>query len=205
MAKRSYRQNCALAQAEDVIGERWTMLLIRDLLVAPRRFKDLAGSLKGIGTNLLAARLRELESAGIVERCRANGGASSYALTTGGAALEPAILALIRWGLTHGPRNHPDYSHQDDWDLLALKALFQPHRAGDLRISVQFRSETLTGWSIIDDGAVSIGLGELDTADLVINGTVAGLFLGNDTPETLLASGRESDLGRFMSVFALRA
>ena len=57
MTKRSYRQNCALAQAVDVVGERWTMLLIRDLLVAPRRFKDLAKSLKGIGTNRLPARL----------------------------------------------------------------------------------------------------------------------------------------------------
>lgn len=205
MTKRTYRQNCALAQAVDVVGGRWTMLLIRDLLVGPRRFKDLAESLKGIGTNLLATRLKDLEAAGIIERRRGGDGKPTYALTPAGTALEPAILALVRWGLTHGPQNQPGFHHHDDWDLLALKALFQPHRAGDLQLTVQFESENLTGWMKIESGGVTIGLGRRENADLVIDGTVAGLFLDSGAPESLLTKGSENDLERYMAAFALRA
>ena len=97
MAKRSYRQNCALAQASDVLGERWTLLLVRDLLVGPRRFGALSKSLKGMGSNLLAARLKELEAAGIIERRATDAGGHLYALTERGQALEPNCGRYIRW------------------------------------------------------------------------------------------------------------
>lgn len=205
MGKRSYKQNCALAQAADVIGERWTLLLVRDLLVDPRRFKDLLQSLKGIGTNLLATRLRDMESAGLIERTGGDNGTSAYALTASGAALEPAVLALVRWGLVHGPKNQPGYHHLEDWDLVALKALFQPQRAGDLRLTVQFRSETLIGWIELNDGVATIGLGQRETSDLTIDGTIAELFTGQGAPAELLAVGDPETLGQFMSTFALRA
>jgi len=205
MAKRSYRQNCALARSIDVIGERWTLLLVRDLLVGPRRFRDLARSLKGMGTNLLSDRLKELESAGLVERRNVEGGAHGYALTASGLALEPAILALVRWGLVYGPENQPGDHHQDDWDLVALKALFQPQRAGDLSTSVQFSSDELQGWMRIEAGAVSIGLGQRESPDLVIGGTIAELFTGDAAAESLLAAGDPNDLQQFMKAFALRA
>lgn len=205
MTKRSYRQNCALARAIDVIGERWTLLLVRDLLAGPRRFRDLARSLKGIGTNLLTDRLKDLESAGLIERRRIDGGASAYALTASGAALEPAILALVRWGLVHGPQNRPEDHHQDDWDLVALKALFQSKRADDLSTSVQFDAAGLQGWVKIDAGSVSISRGRSENPDLVIAGSIADLFTGSDTPASLLSAGEERDLARFMSAFALRA
>ena len=114
MSKRSYKQNCALARANDVIGERWTLLLVRDLLISPRRFNQLHASQKGMGTNLLASRLKDLEMANVVERRAGEGGARLYALTERGRALEPAVLALIRWGLTHGPENRPGDHHHDD-------------------------------------------------------------------------------------------
>ena len=205
MAKRSYKQSCSLARAVDVVGERWTLLLIRDLLVGPRRFRDFLQSQKGIGTNLLAARLKDLELAGIVERRSGDGGTHTYALTQSGQALEPTVLALVRWGLVHGPQNQPDHHHNDDWDLLALKALFQPQRAGDLEIGVQFAADSLNGWMKIDAGAVSIGLGQLATADLVIAATISDLFMGREPPESVLAAGDVANLKRFMSVFALRA
>ena len=201
MAKRSYRQNCALARAIDVVGERWTLLLVRDLLVGPRRFRDLVRSLKGIGTNLLASRLKELEDAGLIERRDAAG----YALTKSGEALEPAVLALVRWGLVHGPRNQPGDYHEDEWDLVALKALFQPQRAVDLRLAVQFDSDAMTGWMRIDAGNVAIGLNRLANPDLVIDATIAELFTGERQPESLLDSGDAGDLERFMRAFALRA
>src|SRR5215470_18393749 len=97
---RSYNQYCAVARSLDVIGERWTLLIIRDLLVGPKRYKDLLDGLPGIGTNLLAARLRDLEKAGIVRRTLLPPPAAStvYELTEVGRALEPAIFAIGRWG-----------------------------------------------------------------------------------------------------------
>ena len=126
MAKRSYRQNCALALTSDLIGERWSLLLIRDLLIAPKRYNELALSLQGMGTNLLASRLKDLEAAGIVEKAERQAGGHVYALTDAGRALEPAVLALVRWGLTYLPDRIEGFHHQDDWDLVALKAAFQP-------------------------------------------------------------------------------
>ncbi len=140
MAKRSYQQNCALARASDVVGERWTLLLLRDLAVFPRRFKELLASLKGIGSNLLASRLKDLEAADVIARGQGDHGGPVYSLTERGRALEPALLALIRWGLSYGPENQPGDHHHEDWDLLALKALFQATRAVNLAVTVQFTS-----------------------------------------------------------------
>ena len=202
MARRSYRQNCALARAEDVIGDRWTMLMLRDLLISPRRFNELLESLQGIGTNLLASRLKDLESAGLVERHETG---RRYALTDRGRALEPAVLALIRWGLKYAPENQPGDHHQDDWDLLALKSLFQPARAVDLSVVAQFEAESLEGWARIADQQMSLGLGAVDNPDIVIKGTVKDVFLGSKDPSALLARGSAETLQRFMSAFALRA
>ncbi len=201
MARRRYRQNCALARAADVIGERWTLLLIRDLLVGPRRFRDLARSLRGIGTNLLSSRLKELETAGLIERR----GAQGYALTASGAALEPAVLALVRWGFVYGPQNQPGDYHEDPWDLVALKALFQPQRAGAQGLRVQFDSDGLQGWMRIESGSASIGVGRLQDPELVIGGTIAELFTGDVAAESLLVSGDPKDLQKFIQAFALRA
>lgn len=201
MSKRSYQQNCALARAGDVVGERWTLLLVRDLLVAPRRFNELLASLKGMGTNLLADRLRYLEGAGVIERVHARG---AYSLTAKGNALEPAILALIRWGLLHGPDNRPGDHHRHDWDLLALKSAFQQNRADGLSLIVSFDCDKFLGWVRIEDRLMTIGLGQTDHADLAIAGTVADLFLGNKDRQALISAGSPEDLQRFIAAFALR-
>lgn len=205
MTKRSYKQNCALALAEDVIGERWSLLLVRDLLIAPRRYGELARSLKGMGTNLLAARLKDLESAGIVAHQHDAAGVQTYILSERGLALEPAVLALVRWGLAYGPRVQEGFHHQNDWDLLALKALFQPARAGELSIKTQFNSPDFSGWISIDKQSLEMGLGELPGADVVVNGTIKDLFTGGHPPSALLEYGALSKLEAFISAFALRA
>lgn len=205
MKKRSYKQNCALALTADVIGERWSMLLIRDLLVGPRRYKDLLASLKGIGTNLLAVRLKELEAADIVARVAAGAGGHEYALTQRGRALEPAVLALVSWGLSYGPENQDNFHHLDDWDLVALKALFHPSRAVDLATSIQFRTPDFSGWMAIVDNTASIGLGILESADISVAATVKHLFIGSREPESLLTRGSVDELQRFMAAFALRS
>lgn len=100
MANRTYRQYCFLAQAPDLVGERWTLLVVRELLLGPRRFKDLLQGLPGIGTNLLSARLKELEASGIVRRATLPppAGSSVYELTDYGQGLWPAVVELTRWG-----------------------------------------------------------------------------------------------------------
>lgn len=202
MNRRSYGQNCALARAADLIGERWTLLLIRDLLVAPRRFNELQDSLRGMGSNLLAKRLRDLEAGGLIER--PEHGARRYALTARGRALEPAVLALIRWGLLHGPENRDGDHHRDDWDLLALKAAFQPERAAGIALTVRFVAASLNGWVRIAERQMTTGLGDRHGADVVIAGTVADLFLHGSDPRALLQHGKPADLERFVSAFALR-
>jgi len=204
MSKRSYKQNCALARANDVIGERWTMLLLRDLLISPRRFNELLESLKGMGTNLLASRLKDLEAADIIERCEGDGGAGGYAMTERGRALEPAVLALIRWGLSYGPENKAGDHHRDDWDLLALKSLFRPDRAGDLSVCVQFRAPEFEGWARVEEQQMSVGVGTAQQADIGIDGTIPNLFVDAENPPDLLVHGEASVLQGFMSAFALR-
>src|SRR5919106_979619 len=99
MAKRSYPQYCALARAFDVIGERWTPLLLRELSVGPRRYADLQVALPGVGTSLLAARLKELEAEGLVRRRFLSPPAARwvYDLTEDGRELADALLPLARW------------------------------------------------------------------------------------------------------------
>lgn len=204
MGKRSYRQNCALARASDVIGERWTLLLVRDLLVSPRRFNQLLASERGMGTNLLASRLKDLEAADIVQRSVGTDDARLYGLTERGRALEPAVLALIRWGLTHGPENRPGDHHRDDWDLLAIKSMFQRERATDLSVCVQFDSPEFEGWARIEGGEMSIGVGRADRADVVVNGTIADLFVNAEDPLDLVGDRERSSLRGFMHAFALQ-
>ncbi|MDX1404793.1 MAG: helix-turn-helix domain-containing protein [Woeseiaceae bacterium] len=203
MAKRSYRQNCALALAADLVGERWTLLIIRDLLVGPKRYSELSQSLKGMGSNLLAARLRELQAAGIVDRQRSANGAHRYRLTDAGRALEPAVLALVRWGLRHVPAHDENYYHQDDWDLVALKAAFDPQRATGDRLVTQFATAGLTAWVEIGNGGMRYALGEAQDPDLTVEGTVEDLFVTAKRPEALLSSGSKRNLRRFMDAFAL--
>jgi DNA-binding HxlR family transcriptional regulator len=98
--KRRYRERSGLAAALDVVGERWTLLIVRELIRAPRRYGELLEALPGIGTNLLANRLRDLEAAGVVSRVLAPSPQSAvvYELTDRGRALQPTVDALQAWG-----------------------------------------------------------------------------------------------------------
>jgi DNA-binding HxlR family transcriptional regulator len=98
--KRRYRERSGLAAALDVVGERWTLLIVRELLRAPRRYGELLEALAGIGTNLLVNRLRDLEAAGVVARVLAPSPQSAvvYELTERGRALKPTVDALQAWG-----------------------------------------------------------------------------------------------------------
>jgi DNA-binding HxlR family transcriptional regulator len=119
---RSYGQFCALARSLDVVGERWTLLIVRELLPGPMRYTELKTSLKGIATNLLADRLRTMEANGIVERRLEESGVA-YALTPWGIGLREPMEALGRWGAPLLAAGRGDDAFQPRWLTLAMPAL----------------------------------------------------------------------------------
>ncbi|MEV0584467.1 helix-turn-helix domain-containing protein [Nonomuraea sp. NPDC050310] len=121
---RSYGQFCALARALDIVGERWTLLIVRELLPGPMRYTELKASLAGIATNLLAERLRALESNGIIER-RLQETSVVYALTPWGAGLREPMEALGRWGAPLLETGRDGDSFQPRWLTLALPGLLR--------------------------------------------------------------------------------
>lgn len=98
---RTYNQDCILAHALDLLGERWTLLIIRDLFLGPQRFGDLQAGLPGIGANLLSKRLKELEEAGLITAMRSSGVKGRYRLTETGEALRPTIRTLMKWSILY--------------------------------------------------------------------------------------------------------
>src|SRR5256886_7021284 len=98
--KRTYGESCAASHALDLVGERWALLVVRELLLGPKRFTDLRSGLPHVGPDMLSQRLRELEAAGLIERATLPPPAAArvYALTARGHELEPVVLALGRFG-----------------------------------------------------------------------------------------------------------
>jgi DNA-binding HxlR family transcriptional regulator len=127
----TYGQYCALARALDLIGARWTLLIVRNLVGGPKRFSELQEGLPGIPTNLLASRLRDLEEAGIVERILRERGSSAvvYRLSPLGVELEPALVALALWGAKSLGEPEKDAFYSIDGLNLALRAAFQSEKA----------------------------------------------------------------------------
>lgn len=196
MAKRTYGQRCSLAYAVDLLGERWTLLIFRELLIQPLRYRDLLRHLEGIGTNLLSQRLRELEEAGLVERAE-EGRQSPYRLTAAGRELESAILELIRWGYRRRIDGEDDL-HREHWDLLAMKAFFVPERAAR-PLTMQFASEPLTAWVRISPQGFDHGFGESAEPDIVVAGTVDDL---RTRGRAVITHGAEA-LASFTAAFEL--
>lgn len=126
MATRKYADACGIARSLDVVGNRWALLVVRELLFGPKRFSDLRVGLRGISQNVLSQRLRDLEAGGIVRRTRLGPPASTqaYELTALGRALEPVLIEMSRWGALTPVA--PDAEMSNDAFALALKALFAP-------------------------------------------------------------------------------
>jgi DNA-binding HxlR family transcriptional regulator len=172
MTKRTYGQHCAIARALDRIGDRWTLLLVRELLIGPKRFKDLEAALPGIGANLLSARLKELKSTGIVRRIVLPPPASvpAYALTSVGLELEPVLLALVRWGERFLEAGSADDYVRAEWAVLVLRGIFRPEAAKGLSAVYEFRMGEEVVHVEIDDGQLSTGLGPARHPDVVLTG-----------------------------------
>jgi DNA-binding HxlR family transcriptional regulator len=128
---RSYAQLCGIASALDVIGDRWAALVVRDLLLGPMRFGELADGLPGIGTNTLTARLKHLEEAGVVQRrlLELPERGAVYELTELGRELEPILMALGRWGTKSMGRLSADVSTRSRWLVAAMLAFHDETRS----------------------------------------------------------------------------
>ncbi|MEO5878456.1 MAG: winged helix-turn-helix transcriptional regulator [Streptosporangiaceae bacterium] len=129
--RRHYGQYCGLASALDLIGERWTLLIVRELLVGPRRYNDLLANLPGIGTNLLAARLKLLAEAGLVDHLvpADSGRTRLYRITDIGEELRPVVLGLARWGMRFLTKPETGDQVRPEWAVLAVEALIRPELA----------------------------------------------------------------------------
>ncbi|HAT33986.1 MAG TPA: transcriptional regulator [Janthinobacterium sp.] len=160
---RSYNQYCPLARTLDVLGERWTLLIVRELLSGPKRFKDLQDALVGIGTNLLSARLKEIERNGLVARAKLPppGVASVYELTEHGRKLDETLLSLIRWGipLLAEPKRPTDY-FMPHWMLHGMLSTFKPSLAHGLVETYEFHVDNEVFHTHVRDGHASGDMGK---------------------------------------------
>lgn len=146
---RRYGQFCGLARALDVIGDRWTLLMVRELLLGPRRFGELRDGLCGVATNLLSQRLRHLEAEGLIERRLSEPGEGTrYALTPRGEELRAVIDALVRWSAPLMASGRGDDAFRPDWLAVALPALVREGPPSPVRV----RLETADAVLAIDVG-----------------------------------------------------
>jgi DNA-binding HxlR family transcriptional regulator len=190
---RQYDDPCGVARALDLVGERWTLLVVRELLFGPKRFSDLARGLPGMSQNVLSQRLRELAAAGIVERRRLGPPVSGqvYELTALGAALRPVVIELARWGSRIPTTTRADLSV--DALALALLTTFDPDAAPDIRVALQIGDDPFA--AEVADGRLHVARGTTEQPDAEIVTDAAGLrsvtFGGRPLAEAVAAGDAE--------------
>jgi DNA-binding HxlR family transcriptional regulator len=185
MSKR-YDQYCPIAHALGAVGERWTLLVVRDLMAGPKRYTDLAASLPGIGTNILAARLRELEESGLVEKRKLPPPAAStvYELTAYGRDLRPVLHELARWGARSlGPP--PLDALDEGWLVGALDIALSPLAVpGKIAFRVGAEEASLVDGlpveGIVDDADVLVETDAIGFYHLVVNRQLDGVRVDGD-------------------------
>ena len=176
---RTYGEACAAAHALDLIGERWALLVVRELMLGPKRFTDLRAGIVHASPNVLAQRLRELEEAGVVRRRKLPPPAASrvYELTSWGRELEPVIMALGRWG-ARSPWHKTDIGMSVDSHVLAMRTMFDPDAAGDLEARIALRLCDDAFWAHVAGGELRAERGTVDQADATIAAADPGVLLG---------------------------
>jgi len=191
---RSYAQLCGIATALDVIGDRWTPLVLRDLLLGPLRFGDLAEGLPGIGTNTLAARLKHLEASGVVHRRLLSlpDRGTVYELTPYGRELEPILMALGRWGTKSMGRLPSDVASRSRWLVAAILAFHDESQRIARPTAWELRLTDGTFTVRAEGRSLTVTAGAPDDADLVITSQdddLHRLLTYQLTPAEAIASG----------------
>ncbi|WP_108661641.1 winged helix-turn-helix transcriptional regulator [Acuticoccus kandeliae] len=193
--RRRYNDACAAAHALDLVGERWALLVMRELMTGPKRFSDLRANLPGISANILTRRLHGLEGIGVVERRELPPPAASkvYALTAWGYQAEPILRELGRWA-ARSPWHDPTMPFSSASLLLSLRTMFDAGRAAatgvDARVGFAVGHDRFL--ARISGAGIDVDHGDLDLADVVLTGApeaVVGLLYGGVPLADLEASG----------------
>lgn len=194
MKTRTYGQYCGLAYALELVGERWALLLVRDLLLGPKRFTELQRGLPRIPTNVLSARLKELEESGVVRRRILPRPATGigYELTDYGRELEDVVLRLGLWGARAMGEPRAGDTFSADSAVLALRALFRPEAVRKLRATYELRVGDVVVGARIDKGTLTVEHGPLGDPDLVLETEepIRPLLTGELEPPDAIESGR---------------
>jgi DNA-binding HxlR family transcriptional regulator len=210
--KRTYRDPCGIARALDLVGDRWALLVVRELILGPKRFGDLRAGLGEIAPDVLSERLRQLEQSGVVSRRTLDPPASVrvYELTEWGAELEPVLLSLGRWG-SRAPFPAGHHALGVDAFVLALRTTFDPARAGATRATYELRLDGQPYSAVVADGRLEIergaGASAAATIDTDVGTLSAVLWHGHSLSDaiddgTLRTSGSAAALKRFPRLFA---
>lgn len=191
--RRHYDDACATAHALDLVGERWALLVMRELMLGPRRFSDLRASLPGISANVLTQRLEGLEAAGILVRRRLlpPAAAQVYELTEWGYESEPIFQALGRWA-ARSPAHDPALPFSTVSLMLSLRTMLDAGRIEGLDARIGFRLGEETLLAHLAGGRIEIARGPLDGADVILAGTapvLAAAIYGGQPLATLEAQG----------------
>lgn len=212
---RRYDDACGTAHALDLIGERWALLVMRELMFGPKRFGDLRADLPGLSANVLTQRLEGLEASGIVERRRLPPPASVqvYGLTAWGREAEPIFQTLGRWA-ARSPLHDPSMPISAVSLMLSFRTMFDADRAAGLEGRVAFRFGAESFLAVIGDGRIEIARCDPERPDVVFTGTpaiLAAAVYGGQNMEALEAAGAmivEGDrqlARRFATLFPLPA
>ena len=213
MRTRSYGQYCGVAHALELVGERWALLVVRDLILGPKRFTDLRNALPRIPTNVLSARLKELEEFGVVRRVVQPRPASgvAYELTEYGRELEDVILRLAAWGAKSMAEPRSEDTVNADGLILGLRAAFRPENAEGLRATYELRLGDVVVHARIADGRMEAAEGPAEGPDVVVETDFAlrrvmiGEVGADEAVEQGLVrvDGDRALFGRFAEVFRL--
>jgi len=212
-SSRRYHDACGAALGLDLLGERWALLVVRELMLGPRRFSDLRADLCGLSANVLTQRLESLEAAGIVVRRKLPPPASVqvYDLTPWGREAEAVICVLGRWA-ARSPDHDPTLPLSPVSMMLSLRTMFDPAKAGDALLAVGFRFGETTFRACVADGALTVERTVPEGAAVVVEGTpeaTAAVIYGDpaEAPararELLRIEGDESAFLRFADWFEL--
>ncbi|WP_025274042.1 winged helix-turn-helix transcriptional regulator [Haloglycomyces albus] len=210
---RSYDDGCPAAHALDIVGERWSLLIVRELLLGPKRFTDVRSGLPGASANVLSDRLRHLEAAGVVARRRLPPPAASrvYELTEWGRGLEGIIVQLLRWG-ARSPAIPLDTKVGTDAVILTLRSLFVPAAAQGLDLAVQLVIGERFFSAEITDRALLLNPGMIEHPHATITTdaeTLKRLTIGKRSlgvalhAERAVVTGNQDLAERFLDMFRL--
>jgi len=188
MTRLSYGQYCGLARAAEVLGERWSVLILRDLAVGPKRAEELRAGLPLVPVEILAMRLRDLERTGVITNT-----AEHYRLTGYGVELSDVLLRMSRWGARMLGQQRPEEIVTTDSLVFAMLSVFRPERAGAVRAGYELRvNDKIRFHVVVENGTVYAAPGGIDNPDLILEpgDFLTGLMDGTVDPFESIEDGR---------------